>query len=86
MALPEDAQEVGFFTRMRGDFTYAGLLLFCALISYLLRRYGSLEVRRRFDGIIGLAIALVMARGMVFYSLMCVLAHIALYRYVREPR
>ncbi|KAH7711194.1 Membrane bound O-acyl transferase [Aphelenchoides avenae] len=86
MATPEDVKEVGFFTRMRGDFTYAGLLLFCALISYLLRRYGSLEVRRRFDGIIGLAITLVMARGMVVYSLLCVLAHLALYRYVREPR
>lgn len=74
-----------FLARIEGDLIYAGLLLSCALIALILRKCTGL-VRHSLDGLIGLLLTLVMTRWMVFYSLIKVVLHLILYKYVRSPR
>ncbi|CAD5222862.1 unnamed protein product [Bursaphelenchus xylophilus] len=75
-----------FYDNIKGDLKYAGLLIFCTLLSLVLRRFATAEFRVRFDGIIGLLINIYVSGWTVLYSLLCVAAHLVLYQLVKDPR
>lgn len=76
----------GFYENIRGDLRYALLLIVCVLVSTFFRHFVSASVRIKVDGIIGLAINLYVSGWTVLYSLVVVMAHLALYQLVPNPK
>jgi hypothetical protein len=76
----------GFYENIRGDLKYATLLIVCVFISTISRHFVSASIRIKLDGVIGLLINLYVSRWMVFYSLIIVLAHLILYKAVKDQK
>uniref|UniRef100_A0AC35G0I3 Lysophospholipid acyltransferase 7 n=1 Tax=Panagrolaimus sp. PS1159 TaxID=55785 RepID=A0AC35G0I3_9BILA len=75
-----------FFAKIEGDLIYGLLLLFCAGIATFLRKRTSLAFRRQYEGFIGVLITILVSRTLLLYSLVVVCAHLAIYKYVKNPR
>lgn len=65
-------EDYPFIARIEGDLKYAVLLLVCAIIATFLRKKVSLQFKRNIDGIIGLAITVVVCHEVALYSLIIV--------------
>uniref|UniRef100_A0A1I8BAM4 Lysophospholipid acyltransferase 7 n=1 Tax=Meloidogyne hapla TaxID=6305 RepID=A0A1I8BAM4_MELHA len=59
-----------------GDFFYGFLLLISSILALLLRHFGSLNTRRKLDGLLGFGITLFVAGRLLFCSLIIVVVHL----------
>lgn len=79
-------QITDFFYRAKGDFFYGFLLLISSILALLLRHFGSLNTRRKLDGLLGFGITLFVAGRLLFCSLIIVVVHLVIFRFIKNPK
>jgi hypothetical protein len=77
---------------MHGDLVYAGILVVSAIFALgqrqLVQRarpYAKFN-RHSWDGVLGLLLTVALSGRMAMYSLLAVLAHLVLFKTVKEPK
>ena len=81
-----EASFSAFYENIRSDLKYAALLIVCVAVSTLFRLYVPAHIRVKVDGVLGLVLNIFVARWTTIYSLAAVLAHLVLYRVVRDAK
>ncbi|TKR79882.1 hypothetical protein L596_014038 [Steinernema carpocapsae] len=75
-----------FLYSIRGDLTYASLLILSAAVCFAVHRFRLYAERRFLDGAIGCAICVLFLGPLTLYSAVVVGAHLLLYRFVECPK